>query len=191
MQDIAVLTGAQLIADELGLELEDIRIEQLRRARRILIDKDREKRKERLARLTGGIAVVRVGAPSESEMKSNIDALDDAISSTKAAVEEGVVPGGGLALPRCIEAVAAEETKYAVDGGVVVHLMLSTKGNVGFDAARSGRLDVVHAWVPPSMFATGVYGARLPCDVLVVKPRRFRGSVTRRFSPVQPCFPPP
>jgi len=191
MQDIAVLTGAQLIADELGLELEDIRIEQLRRARRILIDKDREKRKERLARLTGGIAVVRVGAPSESEMKSNIDALDDAISSTKAAVGEGVVPGGGLALPRCIEAVAAEETKYAVDGGVVVHLMLSTKGNVGFDAARSGRLDVVHAWAPPSMCATGVYGARLPCDVLVVKPRRFRGSVTRRFSPVQLCFPPP
>jgi len=66
MQDIAVLTGAQLIADELGLELEDIRIEQLRRARRILIDKDRKKRKERLARLTGVIAVVRFGAPSES-----------------------------------------------------------------------------------------------------------------------------
>ena len=73
-------------------------------------DYDREKLQERLAKLVGGVAVIRVGAPSEAEMKSKKEALDDAISSTKAAVAEGIVPGGGLALLRCIEAVAREES---------------------------------------------------------------------------------
>ena len=72
-------------------------------------DYDREKLEERLAKLAGGVAVIRVGAPSEAEMKSKKEALDDAISATKAAVAEGIVPGGGLALLRCIEAVASEE----------------------------------------------------------------------------------
>jgi chaperonin GroEL len=132
LQDIAVLTGGQLISEELGLKLEDVKLADLGRARRVLVDKDnttivggagkrqeidgrvqqirreidkatsdydREKLQERLAKLAGGVAVVRVGAPSESEMKSKKDALDDAIASTKAAVAEGIVPGGGLALP--------------------------------------------------------------------------------------------
>ena len=72
-------------------------------------DYDREKLQERLAKLSGGVAVIRVGAPSEAEMKSKKEALDDAISATKAAVAEGIVPGGGLALLRCIGAVAEEE----------------------------------------------------------------------------------
>ena len=86
----------------------DGRIEQIRREiEKTTSDYDREKLQERLAKLAGGVAVIRVGAPSEAEMKSRKEALDDAISATKAAVAEGIVPGGGLALLRCIDAVAA------------------------------------------------------------------------------------
>lgn len=136
-------------------------------------DYDREKLQERLAKLAGGVAVIRVGAPAEAEMKSKKEALDDAISSTKAAVAEGIVPGGGLALLRCIAAVAQEEAKCegdektgvqilrraletptrqiaensAVDGGVVVARMLDGKGNLGFDAARKEYVDLVEAGI--------------------------------------------
>jgi chaperonin GroEL len=136
-------------------------------------DYDREKLQERLAKLSGGVAVIRVGAPSESEMKSKKEALDDAISSTKAAVAEGIVPGGGLALLRAIEAVEREEGKCEgdertglqilrraleaptrqiaensnVDGGVVVNQMRAGKGNMGFDAARKEYVDLVEAGI--------------------------------------------
>jgi chaperonin GroEL len=131
------------------------------------------KLQERLAKLSGGVAVIRVGAPSESEMKSRKEALDDAISATKAAVAEGVVPGGGLALLRCIDAAQDEEAKCqgdertgvqilkraleaptrqiaensAVDGGVVVARMLAGKGNEGFDAARKEYVDLIEAGI--------------------------------------------
>jgi chaperonin GroEL len=206
LQDMAVLTGGQLIAEELGLKLEDIQLEQLGRAQRIVVDKDhttiiggagdkaaiqarvgqirkqidkatsdydKEKLEERLAKLAGGVAVIRVGAPSEAEMKSKKEALDDAIASTKAAVAEGIVPGGGLALLRATEAVAREEAKAegddktglqilrraleaparqiaensAVDGGVVVNRMLASEGNLGFDAARKEYVDLVLAGI--------------------------------------------
>ena len=136
-------------------------------------DYDREKLQERLAKLSGGVAVIRVGAPSESEMKSKKEALDDAISATKAAVAEGIVPGGGLALLRAIEAVEREEGKCegdertglqilrraletptrqiaensSVDGGVVVNRMRLGKGNLGFDAARKEYVDLVEAGI--------------------------------------------
>ena len=129
LADIATLTGGEVVSEELGLKMEDTKLTQLGRARRIVIDKDtttliggagekvriearismlrkevedasgdydREQLKERLAKLAGGVAVIKVGAPSESEMKARKEALDDAISSTKAAVAEGIVPGGGL-----------------------------------------------------------------------------------------------
>ena len=207
LQDIAVLTGGQVISEELGLKLEnvDARAARPRQARRrrqgqhddhrrrrqrarrstrasqqirheiekTTSDYDREKLEERLAKLSGGVAVIRVGAPSEAEMKSKKEALDDAISATKAAVAEGIVPGGGLALLRCIEAVAAEEAKCegdertgvqilkraleaparqiaensAVDGGVVVARMMDGKGNYGFDAARKEYVDLVEAGI--------------------------------------------
>ena len=152
----------------------DARIEQIRRE----IDKttgdyDREKLQERLAKLAGGVALIRVGAPSEAEMKSRKEALDDAINATKAAVAEGIVPGGGLALLRCIEAVAQEEGKCAgdertgvqilkraleaptrqiaensaVDGGVVVARMLEGQGNYGFDASCNEYVDLVEAGI--------------------------------------------
>jgi chaperonin GroEL len=206
LQDIAILTGGQVVSEELGLKLENATLEQLGRAARVVVDKDtttiiggrgeraqidarvaqirseierttsdydREKLEERLAKLAGGVAVIRVGAPSESEMKSKKEALDDAISATKAAVAEGIVPGGGLALIRCREAVNAEAQSAegdertglqileralstparqiaensAVDGGVVVAKMSEGTGNYGFDAARNTYVDLVEAGI--------------------------------------------
>ena len=206
LQDIATLTGGQLISEELGIKLEDVQLAQLGRARRVVADKDnttiiggagnkadiqgriqmirkeidrttsdydREKLEERLAKLSGGVAVIKVGAPTESEMKSKKDALDDAISSTKAAVAEGIVPGGGLALLRVTAAVAAVEQQCtgdertgaqilrraleaptrqiaensAADGGVVVDRMLNGTGNMGFDAARKEYVDLLEAGI--------------------------------------------
>ena len=90
----------------------DGRMAQIRREiEKTTSDYDKEKLEERLAKLAGGVAVIRVGAPSESEMKAKKDALDDAISATKAAVAEGIVPGGGLALLRCIDAVTKLEAR--------------------------------------------------------------------------------
>jgi len=206
LQDIAILTGGQLISEELGIKLEHVTIEQLGRAKRVVVDKDnatiiggggdrklidgrveqirreidkatsdydREKLQERLAKLAGGVAVIRVGAPTEAEMKARKEALDDAISATKAAVAEGIVPGGGLALLRCVEAVTQEESSCqgdertgvqilrrsleaptrqiadnsAVDGGVVVARMLDGKGSFGFDAGRKEYVDLVEAGI--------------------------------------------
>ena len=206
LQDIAVLTGGTLIAEELGLKLETATLDQLGRARRVVVDKenctiiggggakaeidgriaairreietttsdyDKEKLQERVARLAGGVAVVRVGAPAEAEMKAKKEALDDAISATKAAVAEGIVPGGGLALLRCTAAVAAEEAacegdertgvqilkraleaparqiaeNSAADGGVVVARMMDAEGAIGFDAARKQYVDLVEAGI--------------------------------------------
>jgi chaperonin GroEL len=136
-------------------------------------DYDREKLEERLAKLSGGVAVIRVGAPSEAEMKSRKEAVDDAINATKAAVAEGVVPGGGLALLRALPALEKEETRAegdertgiailrraieaptrqiaensAVDGGVVVERMRAGEGAFGFDAARKQYVDLVEAGI--------------------------------------------
>ena len=206
LQDIAVLTGGQVVSEEIGLKLESVSLAILGKAKRIVIDKDtttiiggagdksaidgrvaairreieastsdydKEKLRERLAKLSGGVAVIKVGAPAESEMKAKKEALDDAISATKAAVAEGIVPGGGLALLRCTEAVAREEAQTegdertgiqvlkraleaparqiaensATDGGVAVARMLDGKGNYGFDAARKQYVDLVEAGI--------------------------------------------
>jgi len=206
LEDIAILTGGQVVSEELGLKLEHMTVEQLGRAKRVVVDKenttiiggagdrqqidgrieqirreidkttsdyDKEKLQERLAKLAGGVAVIRAGAPSESEMKSKKEAIDDAISATKAAAAEGIVPGGGLALLRCVDAVAQEESKCegdektgvqilkraleaptrqiaensAVDGGVVVARMLAGRGNEGFDAGRKEYVDLFEAGI--------------------------------------------
>jgi len=206
LEDLAVLTGGQMICEEVGVKLESVAIDTLGRAKRIVItnehttivdgagkkadiegrckqirqqienttsDYDREKLRERLAKLAGGVAVIRVGAPSEAEMKVRKEALDDAISATKAAVAEGVVPGGGLALIRCTDAVTREEAQCegdertgvqmlkraleaptrqiaensAVDGGVVVARMLAGQGAQGFDAARKEYVDLFEAGI--------------------------------------------
>lgn len=134
---------------------------------------DKEKLQERLAKLSGGVAVIHVGAPSETELKSRKEAFEDAISATKAAMEEGIVPGAGLALLRAIQAVE-QETKHAegdektgivilkraleaparqiaknsgVDDGVVVDKMLAGDGMVGFDGAENKFVDLFKAGI--------------------------------------------
>ncbi|MBR3926842.1 MAG: chaperonin GroEL [Akkermansia sp.] len=142
LQDIAVLTGGQCISEDLGLKLENVEIDQLGMAKRVVITKDttviiegagnsgdisarvsqirkqiedttsdydREKLQERLAKLAGGVAVIKVGAATETEMKEKKDRVDDALHATRAAVEEGIVPGGGVALIRAQKAVCALE----------------------------------------------------------------------------------
>ena len=206
LQDIAILTGGQLIAEEMGIKLENVTMDQLGRAKRVVIDKDtttivggggaksaiegrckelrkqieeitsdydKEKLRERLAKLSGGVAVIRVGAPSEAESKKLKEAFEDAISATKAAVEEGVLPGAGLSLLRAIDAVDAEEAKCAedektglrilkraleaptrqiaensgLDPGVVVDRMRSGKGAMGLDAATGKFVDLNEAGI--------------------------------------------
>jgi len=206
LQDIAVLTGGSVLAEELGQKIENLQISELGRAKRVLIDRekttivqgggtkkaiegrcneirkqieestsdyDKEKLRERLAKLSGGVGVIRVGAPSETEMKNRKEGFEDAISATKAAMAEGIVPGGGLSLLRAIEAVERAETQCSgdertgllilkraleaptrqiaensnFDGGVVVDRMRKGTGNFGFDAARSEYVDLVEAGI--------------------------------------------
>lgn len=206
LQDIATLTGGQLVTPELGLRLENVTLDHVGHATRVVVDRehttiiggkgdkaaiagrcqelrrqiadatsdyDREKLEERLAKLAGGVAVIRVGAPSEAEMKSRREAFDDAIHATRAAIAEGIVPGAGLALLRSMAAVAAEAARAAgderagllilqqaletparqiaansgVDGGVVVDRMKNGTGNYGFDAAAGAYVDLVEAGI--------------------------------------------
>ena len=141
LEDIAVLTGGQVISEDLGIKLENVTLDMLGRAKRVKIEKenttivdgsgkkgdlegrisqiraqieettsdyDREKLQERLAKLSGGVAVLKVGAATEVELKEKKHRIEDAVSTTKAAIEEGVVPGGGVALLRSQAAVLAE-----------------------------------------------------------------------------------
>jgi chaperonin GroEL len=229
MSDMAVLTGGQFVAEELGVKLESLKISDFGRASRVVLDKDtttiiggagqkeaiagrcqeirkliekttsdydREKLQERLAKLAGGVAVIRVGAPSEAEMKSRKEALDDAISATKAAVAEGIVPGAGLTLLRAIDALDREEAKCdgdertglrilkralesptrqiaensSLDGGVVVGQMRSGHGNHGLDAATGKYVDLVEAGIidPTKVVRLGLENAVSVASVLLL-----------------------
>lgn len=176
-------------------------------------DYDREKLRERLAKLSGGVAVIRVGAPAEAEMKTKKDALDDAINSTKAAVAEGTVPGGGLALLRAVPAVTACEAacegdertgmqilrralemparqialNSAADGGVVVDRLLSGTGNVGFDAARKQYVDLYAAGIidPVKVVRTALENAVSVASVLLLT----EATMTEKREPRAPAEP--
>ena len=146
LQDIAILTGATVISEEVGLSLEGATLDDLGTGKRVVISKDnttvvdgagaksdiearvkqirqeiedttsdydREKLQERLAKLAGGVAVIKVGAATEIEMKEKKDLVDDALHATRAAVEEGIVPGGGVSLIRAADAIAAAKLKPA------------------------------------------------------------------------------
>jgi chaperonin GroEL len=191
-KDNTTIIGGQGARSDIDARIKQIRVE----IDKTTSDYDRDKLKERLAKLAGGVAVIRVGAPAEAEMKAKKEALDDAISATKAAVAEGIVPGGGLALLRCIAAVAAEETKAdgdektgiqilkralemparqiaensAVDGGVVVARMLSGEGNLGFDAARKEYVDLIEAGIvdPTKVVRIGLENAVSIASILLL-----------------------
>jgi chaperonin GroEL len=206
MADLAVLIGGQLISEDVGVKLENVEIDMLGRAKRMVVTKDtctimegagtkkeikaraeiirnqivkttsdydREKLQERLAKLTGGVAVIKAGAATESEMKERKDLIDDAVHATRAAAEEGVVPGGGVVFLHAMQAVqnvrdkARGEEKIGVDivlrslssptrqivantgedGDVVVAEILERGHNVGYNASTGQYVDMVGAGI--------------------------------------------
>jgi chaperonin GroEL len=205
LQDIAVLTGGQLISEDVGVKLENVSINDLGRAKRVVVDKenttivdgagsaedikarvnqlrteiddttsdyDREKLQERLAKLVGGVAVINVGAATETEMKEKKARVEDALNATRAAVEEGIVPGGGVALVRamhCLDGVKAadEDEKAGVEvvrkalveplrqissnagfeGSVIVERVKNEKEGQGFNAATGQYEDLISSGV--------------------------------------------
>ncbi len=205
MEDIAILTGGKMIAEDLGIKLENLKIEDLGQAKRVTIDKDnttivegsgkkadiegrvkqiraqveettsdydREKLQERLAKLVGGVAVINVGAATETEMKEKKARVEDALHATRAAVEEGIVPGGGVALIRCLPVLEAiklpqaeqqkgiDIVKQAIveplrwiaknagfDGSIVIEKVRNEKGSFGFNAQTEQYEDLTKAGV--------------------------------------------
>jgi chaperonin GroEL len=213
LQDIAILTGGQVITEEVGLKLENVTLDLLGSARKVVITKDettiiegagseddlkgrvnqikaeientdsdydREKLQERLAKLSGGVAVLKVGAATEVELKEKKHRIEDAVSTTKAAVEAGVVPGGGVALLRAqkdilalvktlegdeatgarIVARAVEEplkqiaVNAGMEGGVVVERVRNMEGAEGYNAATDTYEDLIKAGVPDATKVT-------------------------------------
>jgi len=204
LEDIAILTGGRMISEDLGIKLENIKLNDLGRAKRITIDKDnttivdgagdkhdiearvkqiraqieettsdydREKLQERLAKIIGGVAVINVGAATETEMKEKKARVEDALNATRAAVEEGIVPGGGVAYLRCLPALdkmkLEGDMKMGVDlvkrsleepirqiannagqeGSVVTEKVRNEKGAFGFDAAQDEYTDMIKAGI--------------------------------------------
>ncbi len=204
LQDIAVVTGGKVISEEMGIKLESATIQDLGRARRIVIDKDnstfidgagtkadieervkqikkeieiitqdydREKAMERLAKLTSGVAIIKVGAATEIEMKEKKARVDDALNATRAAVAEGIVPGGGVALIRCAAALGKAkltgDARYGIEiirraideptkqiaknagfeGSVIVEKVREKKGSFGFDADSGEYVDMIQAGI--------------------------------------------
>jgi chaperonin GroEL len=206
LEDIAMLTGGQVISEDLGIKLENVTLEMLGRAKKVVIEKettmivegagshedikgrcnqlraqieettsdyDREKLQERLAKLAGGVAVIRVGGSSETEVKERKDRVDDALHATRAAVEEGIVPGGGVALARASLVLAAlksdnDDQKFGIeivrkavlspirqiaenageDGAVIAGKVLDTADyGYGFDAQSGAYKDLVAAGI--------------------------------------------
>ena len=204
LEDIAILTGGQMIAEDLGLKLENLKLSDLGRAKRVSIDKDnttivegagehakiqarvkqikaqieestsdydREKLQERLAKIVGGVAVINVGAATETEMKEKKARVEDALHATKAAVEEGIVPGGGVTLLRSSAVLdtlkvegdqrvgvniirrALEEPlrqiaqNAGLEGSVVVQRVKAEKGTMGFDAATETYVDMIQSGI--------------------------------------------
>ncbi|HVW24804.1 MAG TPA: chaperonin GroEL [Polyangiaceae bacterium] len=200
LKDIAILSGGQVIAEELGLKLENVTISDLGRAKTVKVDKDnttivdgagkkdkikarqqeiraqidnttsdydREKLQERLAKLVGGVAVIKVGAATETEMKEKKARVEDALHATRAAVEEGIVPGGGVALLRAQKALekleVAEEQKFGVsiirraleeplrqisanageEGSIIVQKVREGKGSFGYNAQTNKYTDLI------------------------------------------------
>ena len=226
LQDLAILTGGQVIAEELGQKLENITLDMLGQAKRIVIDKDdttvidgagseeaiqgrvkeiraqieestsdydREKLQERLAKLIGGVAVINVGAHTETEMKEKKARVEDALNATRAAVEEGVVVGGGVALVRCIKVLdkIKEEGDHQIginivkraleaplrwiannagfEGSIVVEKVRENKGNFGFNAASDEYVDLVEAGIidPTKVVRTALQNAASVSGLLI------------------------
>jgi chaperonin GroEL len=228
LEDIAILTNSQLISDELGMKLENVTVNMLGRAKKVLIDKenttivngagkkkdiearvgqikaqieettsdyDREKLQERLAKLAGGVAVIRVGGATEVEVKEKKDRVEDALNATRAAVEEGIVPGGGTALLRAKKAVGRINNDNSdvqaginivlkaleapirqiaenagVEGSIVVGKLLENKTETfGFDAQKEEYVDMIAKGIvdPAKVVRTALQDASSIAGLLV------------------------
>ncbi len=228
MEDIAILTGGQLISEDLGIKLENVTVQMLGRAKKVIIEKekttvvngvgkkadiearvnqikaqieettsdyDKEKLQERLAKLAGGVAVIRVGGASEIEVKEKKDRVDDALNATRAAVQEGVVPGGGVALLRAKKAVGKLTNENAdvqaginivlkaleapirqiaenagVEGSIVVGKILDEKSETyGFDAQNEEYVDMIAKGIidPAKVVRTALQDAASVAGLLV------------------------
>ena len=226
LEDIAILTGGRVIAEELGVKLESLTLNDLGRAKRIVVDKDnttivdgagkkadiegrikqvraqidettsdydREKLQERLAKMIGGVAVIKVGAATEIEMKEKKARVEDALHATRAAVEEGIVPGGGVALIRASNALnkveASEEetvginivrkalqeplrwiaTNAGEEGSIVLDRVRSNKGAFGFNAAAGEFEDLIKAGIidPTKVVRTALQNAASVAGLLL------------------------
>ncbi|ABP66894.1 chaperonin GroEL [Caldicellulosiruptor saccharolyticus DSM 8903] len=228
LQDIAILTGGQVISEELGLDLREVKISQLGRARQVKVQKentiivdgagdpseikariqsikkqieettsdfDREKLQERLAKLAGGVAVIHVGAATETEMKEKKLRIEDALAATKAAVEEGIVPGGGTAfinaipaLDKLIETLTGDEKTGAMivkkaleeplrqiaenaglDGSVIVNKVKESPAGIGFDALNERFVDMFEAGIvdPTKVTRTAIQNAASAAAMLL------------------------
>jgi chaperonin GroEL len=226
LEDIAILTDGKMIAEELGIKLENVTIKDLGRAKRVIVDKDnttvvegagkkssiegriaqiraqieettsdydREKLQERLAKLAGGVAVIKVGAATEVEMKEKKARVEDALHATRAAVEEGIVPGGGVALVRSSVALGSlrvsDEERVGVsviqkaleepirwiaqnaglDGAVVLDKVKSGKGAFGFNAATEQYEDLVKSGIvdPTKVVRTALQNAASVAGLLI------------------------
>jgi chaperonin GroEL len=247
LEDIAILTGGRVIAEELGIKLENVTLNDLGRAKRIVIDKDnttvidgagkkadiegrikqiraqieettsdydREKLQERLAKLVGGVAVIRVGAATEIEMKEKKARVEDALHATRAAVEEGVVPGGGVALIRCLTSLDSlrngEEEKVGVnivrkaledpcrwiatnagwEGSVVVDKVKNNKGPFGFNASSEEFEDLMKAGIidPTKVVRTALQNAASVASLLLTTECMVAEKPEER--PAAPAMPP-
>jgi chaperonin GroEL len=173
LQDIAVLTGGQVISEDLGIKLENITVQDLGTCKTVKIDKDnttivdgagtrtaiegrvkqiraqieettsdydREKLQERLAKIIGGVAVINIGAATETEMKEKKARVEDALNATRAAVEEGIVPGGGVALLRCLSALAKTKATGEEKNGIAIlkHALMEPLRQIARNAGREG-----------------------------------------------------
>jgi len=226
LEDVAILTGGRVIAEELGMKLENVTLTDLGRCKRLVVDKDnttlidgagkkadiegrikqiraqieettsdydREKLQERLAKLVGGVAVIRVGAATEVEMKEKKARVEDALHATRAAVEEGIVPGGGVALIRATAALekvsVPDDERFGVnivkraieeplrwiannagaEGSIVLDKVKNGKGSFGFDAAKEEYGDLIKAGIidPTKVVRTALLNAASVAGLLL------------------------
>ena len=114
LQDIAILTGGTAISEDLGIKLDQVKLDMLGKAKKVTIEKENTTLQERLAKLAGGVAVIRVGGATEVEVKERKDRVDDAMHATRAAVEEGILPGGGAALLRSVKALGHSRPRTTI-----------------------------------------------------------------------------
>jgi chaperonin GroEL len=248
LEDIAILTGGQVISEDLGVKLENVRMDDLGRARRIRIDKDnttivegmgdssalegrvkqirvqidettsdydREKLQERLAKLVGGVAVINVGAATETEMKEKKARVEDALNATRAAVEEGVVAGGGVPFLRCLTALdqmklegdrqtgvnivkrALEEPIRQIannaghDGSVVVERVKKEKGTFGFDAAKEEYTDLMKAGIidPTKVVRLALQNAASVASLMITTQAMVAEKPEKKAAPMPPMPP--